>query len=194
MPAEKAKTSKAAPRPKTSSESSVLVPHLATVESLKRKRARLAYVDVVLDPEAAQPAAAAERAWSAAVAAAKAAPTDEAAQAEEGRLRAAMEDERRAIVEAGVLVRFELRSIGANEFDRLLLAHPPTKEERQESRVLGLDPPGFNGDTFPRALIAASLVSPSLTVEEVAALFDDPAWSKAELTGLFVTALTLNNS
>lgn len=109
----------------------------------------------------------------------------EKAEAEYQRLRALMEEES---------VEFVLRSLGRKKFEKILLAHAPSDEQVKAARSKGLDPPNWNGDTFPVALVAACLVSPELTPEQVQELWDDDNWSGAETTELFMAALNVNTT
>jgi hypothetical protein len=70
------------------------------------------------------------------------------------------------------LVTFRFRSLGAQEWEDLVLAHPPTKKHR-EAHGRRLD---FNPDTFPSEAIAACLVEvvqPDGTVETIDADADE---------------------
>ncbi len=103
-------------------------------------------------------------------------------------------------------VRFKLRAIGRLAFETLVSAHPPTGKQLTEARKkIGewesvphdddeVPPslPDWDVETFPAALVAASLVDPEATVEEVQALFDSDAWSGAETATLFTAALFVN--
>jgi hypothetical protein len=60
-------------------------------------------------------------------------------------------------------VTFTFESIGRHKYLRLIASHPPTKKDRSDR----LD---FNADTFPQALVAASCVSPVMTVEQAVEL------------------------
>lgn len=88
-------------------------------------------------------------------------------------------------------VTFVLEALGSDEFDALVDAHPPTKEQRTQFRR---ENPGkgelnWNTDTFPPALVHACLVAPSATAEEVVEMYRDPNWNRAELETLFGAAL-----
>jgi hypothetical protein len=63
-------------------------------------------------------------------------------------------------------VEFVFRGIGNKPYLDLEAAHPPTPEQIQRFRDLRLGPLQFNPETFPPALLAASLESPTgATVE-----------------------------
>ena len=62
-------------------------------------------------------------------------------------------------------VAFRFRALPRRQWVDLLAAHPPTKEQRRD------DPRAqFNPETFPAHAIAACLVSPEMTVEQVSIL------------------------
>lgn len=69
-------------------------------------------------------------------------------------------------------VEFRLRSMGRRDWLTLLAAHPPTKEQVAEARKAERQAPEFDTDSFPSAAIAASMVDPEMSVEQVAELAD----------------------
>jgi hypothetical protein len=100
-------------------------------------------------------------------------------------------------VEEGDVVSFSFRSIGRKAYDRLVDEHPATDEQQKEARERGLEAGlaptlsrlSWNADTFPPALVAAASVDPKITHEEAYELFHvSEDWNAAELTALFVTA------
>jgi hypothetical protein len=86
---------------------------------------------------------------------------------------------------------FLLRSIGRRRFEELVLEHQPTPEQREKAKRQGGEA-NWNGDTFPQALVYASLVSPEMTEAEVKEMWNDDDWSAAETTELFMAALNAN--
>jgi hypothetical protein len=104
--------------------------------------------------------------------------------------------------------RFVFRGLPPDRYERIVKAHPATKEQRTQGAKLG-GTPGYDVDTFPLALVQACLVEPHLTREQVAELWDagdpdldidDPAqpagarWTSAELAALFLAAQSANVS
>lgn len=62
-------------------------------------------------------------------------------------------------------VEFVFRAIGKRAWANLLAKHPPTKDQLRVERQLDHNP-----ETFPIAAIAASCISPAVTVDDVARL------------------------
>jgi hypothetical protein len=93
-------------------------------------------------------------------------------------------------------VKFTFRSMGRALFEKLMADHPATAEQRAEVKKIQaessmmLDPPKWDGQTFPPAIIAASSFDPIITLEEAQAMYEDPNWSPAELLRLFECALS----
>ena len=82
---------------------------------------------------------------------------------------------------------FTFTSMGRVAFNALSAEHPATDADTAR------DPDAqWDAETFPPALIAASLTDPVMTVDEVTALFADPAWNDAELAALVAAALAVN--
>lgn len=75
----------------------------------------------------------------------------------------------------------ELTSIGAQAWADLLRLHPPGKEHRGHAH---------NPDTFPPAAVAACSVTPKLTEEQAAQMFEKI--ESAEWAKLWVAAIRLN--
>ena len=88
---------------------------------------------------------------------------------------------------------FTFRGIGRQGFEALIDSHEPTADQRKKARKDG-DEVQWNPDTFPQALVAASLVDPDLTEEEVQEIWDSPDWNQAELLELFAAALEVNTT
>ena len=82
-------------------------------------------------------------------------------------------------------VTFTFKAMSSWEWDRLVGQHPPTKDEREAGQT-------WNAKTMPAALIAKCLVSPTLTLQQVEAMYEDPAWAPGELTQLFNAAWRAN--
>ena len=82
--------------------------------------------------------------------------------------------------------RLVVRGLTRPDFEALLLTHQPseTSKARYPGRTLTWDP-----ETFPVALVAACLVEPDLTADEVAEVF--AAWTKADVDSLFLACYDL---
>lgn len=104
-------------------------------------------------------------------------------------LEAAVREAKHAIDDATVSMK--LSAIGREAYDALVDAHPPTDEEIEDAKERGKPKPVYNADTFPIALIAASLVEPRMTEEQVAAIY--AAWNTQEVADLFMTAMDVNS-
>lgn len=97
------------------------------------------------------------------------------------------------------LVTFTFEALGSTELEELERAHPPNREQlaeyRLQQKAAGLpatNPPKYNLETFPPALIARSCVSPAMSVEQATRLWNDPKWSRGELGALMGTAWQIN--
>jgi hypothetical protein len=88
-------------------------------------------------------------------------------------------------------VQLTLKAMGRRQYEALMDEHRPTKDQRAKARKQGVDLV-FNEDTFPVALIAASLVSPKMTEDEVAEMAESEAFNAAEWHLLTRTAMDLN--
>lgn len=88
---------------------------------------------------------------------------------------------------------FTFRGIGRQGFERLIDTHEPTKDQRAKARKENAEIQ-WNPETFPQALVAASLVEPDLTEEEVHEIWDSDEWNQAELLELFSAALEVNTT
>ena len=99
-----------------------------------------------------------------------------------------------------VVATFKFRSIGRKKFEKLVLAHPPTEEQVERAKKYSPEPEegqedaplAHNPETFPPALIAACLVSPTMTVEQATEMWDSDDWTGTELMTLFFTAQAVN--
>lgn len=84
-------------------------------------------------------------------------------------------------------VLFRARALGGRDLEDLMDAHLPTpaqnRAHQDKLKKQGI-PAGerlqWNPETFPAAIISASLVHPLATVEEAQAFWDDPEWSRGE--------------
>jgi len=84
-------------------------------------------------------------------------------------------------------VTFKFRSLGAQEYDKLIDAHPPTTEQK-------IDGASFNIDTFAPSLISKVCLEPEMSFEDVKDLWNSPDWNRGELMHLFGEAMNLCNS
>ena len=167
----------------------------ATADHLRsRKQPASRTVEVVLDPALADEVREAERRRDDADRRLALRRDDEAAQQEAWDAAAVLEALRARAVEEDAVVSVRFRSIGRHAWDDLIRAHPPTDEQIAEAKAAGMGELNFNSETFPPAVVAASLEEPAMSVDEVAALWDSPDWNQAELGVLFQAALEVNNS
>lgn len=102
---------------------------------------------------------------------------------------AALEDELKQYA-----VTFKVKALPRKQWSDLLAAHPPTAAQRKAEARLD-----FNPETFPGAAIAACLVSPAMTAEQVAVLEngDDEGnggLTDAQFNVLFNAVVTVNQS
>ena len=88
---------------------------------------------------------------------------------------------------ADIAVTFTFTDIGRKTFDELILAHSPTKAQKDHIAELGGGILEFNIDTFPPALLAAAASDPEMSLEEATQIFDN--WGSGDAEILFSTAL-----
>lgn len=82
---------------------------------------------------------------------------------------------------------FKFKALGRDRYERLIKAHPPTKDQRTEAARQQRNVT-WNEDTFPPALISACLISPKMTEAQVRELLDDDEWNEADCGALFTGA------
>lgn len=168
---------------------------VATTDHLRsKKQPATKTVEIVLDPELAERVREAERRRDDADRRLAARSDDPDVQTEAWEAAAALEAFRAQAVKDDAVVAVRFRSVGRHAWDDLIRAHPPTEEQVAEAKAGGMVELNFNSDTFPPAAVAASLVEPKMTADEVAELWDSPDWNQAELGILFAAALEVNNS
>lgn len=110
--------------------------------------------------------------------------------AELAELRALVDEARDALVDA--TTRYTFRALGRKAWQDLKAAHPPTDEDHATT----LEASGgqhkraeFHFDTLAPALVELASVSPKLSADEVAAIFDGGDWNDVEIVALYNTAL-----
>lgn len=83
---------------------------------------------------------------------------------------------------------FVFEALSRPFYDELIDQHPASDEQKANAKREGRMPPNYNVDSFPPALVAATLVSPKMTLDDAKELWSDPNWSPAELVDLFAAA------
>lgn len=164
---------------------------------LARKKPATLAVDLILDPALAVELDEARKARDVASARASVRPNDSEVQTE---LWAAQEKVlalERSVEEDELVVWFTFQAIGRAAFEMLVDAHPITAEERLRLKRLGLKDDmlaqiSYNEKTFAPALVAACLVEPAATEEQIAAMWDSDRFNQAELSKLVVAAMKVN--
>jgi hypothetical protein len=159
-----------------------------------RKKPTTTSVTIVLDPDLYDTYDAARRRRDQAQAQAAARPDDSEAAAQLWEAQDSFDKVERRLEEEEALAVFTFRSIGRKAYDDLVADHPPTKDQRLKAKASGLGDIAWNHDTFPPALVAASLVEPALDAEQMAALWADPNWNQAELVALMNAAIEVNGT
>ena len=101
-----------------------------------------------------------------------------------------LEDE----LERDYQVTFKVRALPRRKWTDLLAAHPPTPQQRKMEQRLD-----FNPETFPTAAIAACLVEPKLSAEQVDELENGDEHGNGGLTDaqfnlLFNAVVSINQS
>jgi len=147
-----------------------------------------------MDPELAELHGDAKRAQEIAANRAAARPNDTDAQAELWRAEQALEELENRLRDEDAIVEFTFRSIGRAAYDALANAHQPTALQRAQAKALGMGEIMWNTETFPPALVAASLVEPKLSAEEVESIWRDDNWNQAELNALLQAAVEVNGT
>lgn len=88
---------------------------------------------------------------------------------------------------ADIAVTFTFTDCGRKPFEELLMAHPPTKDQKDHVAATGGGILEFNIHTFPPALLALTASDPEMSLEEATEIFD--TWSSGDAEALFSTAL-----
>lgn len=86
-----------------------------------------------------------------------------------------------------IKVEMLLRSIGMDEYDRLVTANPPTAAQKKDGNT-------YNLATFAPALLARTLVDPELSEDDAKSLWVSEDWNRGELFSLFQKAVMVCNS
>ena len=86
------------------------------------------------------------------------------------------------------MVSFRFRALSARDWRVLMAGHPPTKAQKTTNEQVA-----FNGDTFWPAAIAACLVDPALSLDEVAEL-ESTLLTSDQWESLVATCLTVNRA
>jgi hypothetical protein len=161
---------------------------------VSRKKPITKTVAIALDPDLAEELEEARRGRDTAAARAGARANDSEAQAQlwEAEERLAQVEAR--MVDEEAVAYFTFRSIGRALYDALVDEHQPTPAQRAKAKSLGMGEIAWNPDTFPPALVAACLVTPPLTSDEMQALWRDDAWNQAELNAMLQAAVDVNGS
>lgn len=107
---------------------------------------------------------------------------------------AALEACKVRLEEEDAVAYFTFRGIGRAAYEKLVDSHPPTAEQRTKAKAGGMGDLAWNHDTLPPALVAACLVEPQLSYEDVLDLWCSPDWNQAELAVLLNTAIEVNGS
>lgn len=76
------------------------------------------------------------------------------------------------------------QALSPKEFDDLVAKYPPNPKQKTDGMA-------YNPDTFGPALVAASLVEPKLSVEDVTSIIDSGTWSPGEVNTLTGEAMSL---
>ena len=156
--------------------------------------------EVVLDNELADALVTARAAYELAEAHYKAKPGDEErARAFEEAERAYHEAQEAATPHVIVVT---LRGMGRHRFDLLKRAHPPTEQDIKDAEKVGIDVKQleFSPQTFPPAVIAATLIDPEtgepmMSAEEVnAEIWESEAWNAAEADSLYLACMKANQA
>lgn len=84
----------------------------------------------------------------------------------------------------GIVLVF--RGLSRLEWDRLVDDHPPTPEQVKAAEKDGTGRPAYNVDTFPGALVSATLEEPNLSPAQAQSWLE--AMSSAETVLVFSTA------
>lgn len=150
-------------------------------------------VPVVLDPELAEAWEAARRSRDVANARVQIKSDPEAA-AQLLEAEAELEAMEKQLEEAEGVAWFKFRGIGRAAYEALVDRHPPTGEQRTKAKAQGMDAIAWNPDSFPPALVAACLVEPALSADEVKMLWADENWNQAELAVLLNAAIEVNGT
>lgn len=87
---------------------------------------------------------------------------------------------------------FVFRSIGRKKYEELLLQHVPTEAQAKRAKDAGESPYQWNPDTFPVAVLAKSIVTPELSEEEIAEIWNGDDWSQAETLSILEAAISCN--
>jgi hypothetical protein len=85
------------------------------------------------------------------------------------------------------VARFEFRALSRLEYQQVVDDHPPSPEDNeaaQKRNSMAL----WNSDTFPPAIVAATLQSPRLSTDQVMILWNDRKWPAGDLNALFLGA------
>lgn len=159
-------------------------------EILERKKPNRQTIWVPYDNQLAEEYQTAETDWQAAKSFATVRVDDKEAQGRLAEAEEAMNRAKEALREASF--RFVFQAVGRKRYEELVTEHPATKEQQRKARELRQDVPEFNEDTFPLALVAASLVEPELDVDDVKRLWESDNFSVAEQRTLFTTAIIVN--
>lgn len=119
-------------------------------------------------------------------------PDDPKAQYDFDMTRDAMEIARNVLLDSSV--EFVFRSIGRRKYEDLVMEHPPTPDQQETAKKAGDGNYLWNPDTFPQAIIAASVVSPTMEEADVKEIWESPDWNSPELLSLLNAALEANSS
>lgn len=104
-------------------------------------------------------------------------------------------DELRGRLEAeDAVMMFRFRGIGRVGYEQLVDRHPPSAEQRTKAKSQGYEALAWNPETFPQALVAACLIEPELSFEQVCELWDSADWNQAELQVLLNAAVEVNGT
>lgn len=89
-------------------------------------------------------------------------------------------------------IKVVIQSMSRTAYDKLLTDHPITEAQLEEFKDQR-NKPGFNLETYPKALVIACMVEPAASAEELSEWFDSDAWSPGEFTELFTACIQINS-
>jgi hypothetical protein len=96
-------------------------------------------------------------------------------------------------------ITFVFESLPRHEYEKLVQANPPKADQIKDARKTGAlrknQTLPFDIETFPPALIAASVVEPvDMTESAVQELWNGSDWGQSELNQIYECAMRANNS